>query len=199
MNDNHVGINLNGMVSKSAVGAAYYTENGTLVNVTLRSKDTIQAWVDYDSDTSILNVTISPSRIKPKLPLLSYKINLSSFFLDSMYVGFSCSTGLDRSVANSHYLLGWSFNTSGQAHSLPMTKAPDPPSTSTSASNKKSRVVLAIVLSTSLCSVLIGAGFYMIKRLRDGDVIEGWEKSIGPHRYPYKELKIATKGFNDKE
>jgi len=30
-------------------------------------------------------------------------------------------------------------------------------------------------------------------------VIEEWELEYGPHRFPYNELKVATKGFRDKE
>jgi len=45
----------------------------------------------------------------------------------------------------------------------------------------------------------IGIGFYVIRRIKNADVIEAWELDIGPHRFSYKELKQATRGFRDKQ
>ena len=40
-----------------------------------------------------------------------------------MFVGFSAATG---TVTSDHYILGWSFNKSGQAQSLDISKLPHP-------------------------------------------------------------------------
>jgi hypothetical protein len=41
--------------------------------------------------------------------------------------------------------------------------------------------------------------FYIIRRKKMADAVEDWEHDIGPHRFPYEELKKATWGFKEKE
>lgn len=104
INDNHVGVDLNSLVSNASASAA---------PVNLKSGDTIVAWVDYDGGAKLLNVSIAAaSASKPASPLISFHVDLSPIFLDQMFVGFSASTGL---LASSHYLMGWSFKLGGGA------------------------------------------------------------------------------------
>ncbi|KAK6933139.1 Legume lectin domain [Dillenia turbinata] len=193
INDNHMGIDMNSLVSNSSVSAAYYAENSTLVDLYMKSGQTILAWIEYDSFSQLLNVTISPSSSKPRSPILSYKVDLSPILYNRMYVGFSASTGL---LASSHYIFGWSFNMSGEAKSLDLSSLPSLPGPP-----KKNTVLIigvfvsSLVLIISICAI----AFYTIRKIRNADVIEDWEFKIGPHRFSYKELKKATKGFRDKE
>ncbi|KAL9247431.1 hypothetical protein vseg_020863 [Gypsophila vaccaria] len=194
INDNHIGIDINNLVSNVSATAAYSLENSTMVNVTMKDSQTIQTWIDYDPTTHLINVTISPTSMKPPKPLISYEYDLSQIFQDKMYVGFAGSTGL---LASSHYVLGWSFNMSGPAVSLSMPPLPLPLT-----ANDKRKDVLVISLSTSLAVffvVVVLVAIYIVFRIKDRDVIEDWELTIGPHRYPYHELRNATKGFRDKE
>ncbi|RDY02106.1 L-type lectin-domain containing receptor kinase S.4, partial [Mucuna pruriens] len=196
INDNHVGIDINSLASNASAPAGYYTgedDASTKQNLTLKSGQPILAWVDYDAAQSVVNVTIAPSSTKPQRPLLSFPVDLSPILKDSMYVGFSASTGL---LASSHYILGWSFNINGPAppldhFSLPYLPGPKKKQTSMIIGVSVSCVVLA------LCAVLLG--IYMYRRYKNADVVEAWELEIGPHRYSYQELKKATKGFKDKE
>lgn len=196
INDNHVGIDLNTLVSNFSVPASYVMENSTRQNVTLKDGHTIQAWVDYDSTNHLVNVAISPLLTKPKTPLISYKYDLTQIFEEDMFIGFAAATGL---LASSHYVLGWSFNMSGPAKSLPMPSLPPPPSTS---NDNKHKATMAIALSTSVSVfiflVIAGISFLVI-RIRNREVIEEWELTVGPHRFPYHELKEATRGFREKE
>lgn len=195
IDDNHIGIDLNSLVSNFSVPATYILENSTKVNVTMKAGYTIQAWVDYDAENHLINVTISPFGTKPRIPLISYKYDLSQLFEENMYVGFAASTGL---LASSHYVLGWSFNMSGPAESLPMLSLPPRPNSNSS----KHKATLAIAVSISVSIFLITVVFgviYLIIRIRDRDIIEDWELKIGPHRYPYHELRDATRGFREKE
>ncbi|CAO2820312.1 unnamed protein product [Amaranthus hypochondriacus] len=195
INDHHVGINLNTLISNFSAPAAYFLENSTKVNLTMKDGHTIQAWIDYNSKTHVINVTISPFPTKPTIPLLSYKYDLSQILEENMYIGFSAATGL---LASSHYVLGWSFNMSGPSLSLPMPSLPPPPNSS----SKKHKATLAIALSSSI-SVFLALVFvisiYVVVRIKDRDVIEDWELTIGPNRFPYHDLREATKGFREKE
>ncbi|KAK7305766.1 hypothetical protein VNO77_43677 [Canavalia gladiata] len=190
INDNHVGIDLNNLASNKSVKAAFFSDGSKLEDLNLKSGKVIQAWVDYDSSRNLLEVRLSPTSSKPSSPILSYQVDLSSILEDSMYVGFSSSTGL---LASSHYILGWSFKINGEAKTLSLKNLP-----SLSKPNK-THFILGLSLSALILIIAtIALAFYLLRKMRNAEVIEDWELDIGPHRFPYKELKKATKGFKDK-
>ncbi|KAJ6984478.1 L-type lectin-domain containing receptor kinase I.8-like [Populus alba x Populus x berolinensis] len=117
INDSHVGIDVNSLISNKSSPVTYFSdEEKENTSLSLISGHVMHAWIDYDEVEKLLNVTVAPiTRTKPTLPLLSTPLDLSSVLLDSMYVGFSSSTG---AVASSHYILGWSFNRGGQAQTI---------------------------------------------------------------------------------
>ncbi|CAN1243523.1 L-type lectin-domain containing receptor kinase I.3, partial [Linum perenne] len=81
------------------------------VNRTLRllSGDRIQIWIRYDNEAKQMNVTVALFGIsKPKRPLISTPLDLFSYLVDSMFVGFTSSTS---TVTSKQYILGWSFTT----------------------------------------------------------------------------------------
>lgn len=196
INDNHVGVDINSLVSNSSAIASYY-DNGAngvqSVNVNLKSGNKIQAWVDYDGANNVLNVTISPFSTKPQTPLISYKVDLSPIIEETMYVGFSASTGL---LASSHYLMGWNFKMNGVVQSLDLSTLPSLPKPN----KKKTTLILATAFSTFVLFVVIsGIAGYLFYKIKNADVIESWETECGPHRFCYSDLKKATKGFRDRE
>ncbi|KAK8319747.1 hypothetical protein V6Z11_A13G263300 [Gossypium hirsutum] len=145
----------------------------------------------------LLNVTMAPlGTQKPWLPLLSTNLNLS--MSGSMHVGFSASTG---SVASDQYILGWSFNKSGQSQSFDYAKLPPPPPPplrSRPLVKPDFRVVVPSVISCLLVITFIGTAYKMwIKRYEE--IREDWEHEYGPHRFSYKDLYKATKGFKERE
>ncbi|XP_015946788.1 L-type lectin-domain containing receptor kinase S.4-like [Arachis duranensis] len=195
INDNHVGININNLVSNVSCNASYYAEGegeGKLENLNLKGGKPLMVWVDYDSVKSLISVTLSPSSTKPKKPTLSYSLDLSPIFHERMYVGFSASTGL---LASSHYVLGWSFKINGTAPTLDLDSLPKLPGPK----KKQTPMVVGVSVATSFIALFsLFLGFYLFWKIKNADVIEPWELEIGPHRYSYKELKKATKGFKDK-
>ncbi|KAG5533154.1 hypothetical protein RHGRI_027393 [Rhododendron griersonianum] len=200
INDNHVGIDINGLKSIESKPAGYFADqNGAFRNLTLISGDPMQVWVEYDGINRQLNVTMSPINIpKPALPLLSLTKDLSPFLLEYMYVGFSSSAGYFRA---DHYLLGWSFKMNGQAQQIDMTRFPKL-LRSRQVRDKNIKRILAIVLPTIaflLLLVLIFGFLFMTRTKKFMEVLEDWEVQYGPHRFGYKDLFIATKGFKDRE
>jgi len=196
INDNHVGIDINGLKSKAYVTAGYYIDNDSTEqqHLDIKSGKPILAWVDYDSSINLVSVTLSPTSTKPKKPTLSFHTDLSSIFHDTMYVGFSASTGLQ--LASSHYILGWSFKINGLAPPLDLSSLPQPPQPK----KKKTSMIIGVsvtVFVVVLCSIAIG--IYIFRKIKNADVIEAWELEVGPHRYSYQELNKATKGFKEKE
>lgn len=198
INDNHVGIDINSLNSNSSIQAGYYEDGtGSFRNLTLMSGQPMQVWVDFDGGKMQLDVTLSPMGMaKPNKPLLSSTIDLSSLMEDSMYVGFSSSNG---PFSTYHYVLGWSFKMNGVAQALDYTLLPSLPDIGSNGSSNS----LAIWLPVSLCSfvllVFVAAGLIMRRRMKYAELLEDWEHEYGPHRFAYKDLFRATKGFRDRE
>ncbi|KAM1748841.1 hypothetical protein ACFX1T_009651 [Malus domestica] len=173
INNNHVGIDINGLRSEKSAPAGYYAQNNVgFRNLTLSSGQPMQVWVEYDGAKKKIDVTLAPIVVdKPQIPLLSLKRDLSMVLNKTMYVGFSASTG---SFLSSHYVLGWSFATNGQAREIVLSQLPKLPR--------------------------IGGLIYGIRRRKKfAEILEDWELEYGPQRFKYKELYIATKGFKEKE
>ncbi|XP_058772341.1 L-type lectin-domain containing receptor kinase S.4-like [Vicia villosa] len=196
INDNHVGIDINGLKSNASVTAGYYTDNHSIKQelLNIKSGKPFLAWVDYDSSMNLVSVTLSPTSTKPKKPTLSFHVDLSPILHDTMYVGFSASTGLQ--LASSHHILGWSFKINGQAPALDLSSLPQlaqPKKRNTSLITGVS-VTVSIV---ALCSIAIG--IYIFRKIKNANMIEPWELEVGPHRYSYRELHKATNGFKEKE
>ncbi|WCJ19658.1 Concanavalin A-like lectin protein kinase family protein [Euphorbia peplus] len=194
VNDNHVGIDLNSLVSNKSEPAAYVFDDMSRRNLSLQDGNVHQAWIDYDSVKNLIEVRVSSSSTKPKFPFLSYEVDLSPVFEDFMYVGFSGSTGL---LSSSHYVLGWSLSVNGvAAKSLSLSSLPDLPGPKRNLTSLIATVTISAVVFVILVS---GLTFYVIRKIRNADVIEDWEFDVGPHRFSYDELKKATRGFRDKE
>ncbi|PPD91421.1 hypothetical protein GOBAR_DD11655 [Gossypium barbadense] len=64
INGNHVGLDLNSVVSSQAA------DLGGL-DIDLKSGNVINSWIEYDSSFGVLNISISYSNLKPKSPILS--------------------------------------------------------------------------------------------------------------------------------
>ncbi|XP_050384389.1 L-type lectin-domain containing receptor kinase IV.1-like [Argentina anserina] len=197
INDNHVGIDINGLNSTSKAPAGYFS-GGFKKNLTLISGKEMRVWVDYDGTKKQIEVTLAPIDVatKPPTPLLSYPYDLSPVLRRSMYVGFSSSTG---SVLTSHYVVGWSFRMNGQAEDLTASKLPKLPTIP----GKKRSMLFTFglpLISVSVVLLLVSGVLYVIRRKRKyAEVLEDWELEYGPQRFKYKELYIATKGFREKE
>ncbi|CAA7037103.1 unnamed protein product [Microthlaspi erraticum] len=202
MDDNHVGIDINSLNSEKASTAGYYEDDGTFKKIILINRKPIQAWVEYDSSSKQLNVTLHPLHVpKPKIPLLSLTKDLSSVLHELMYVGFTSSTG---SVLSAHYILAWTFKVNGRAANIDPSRLPKLPSLYQEDSRTRTSLkkILAIGLSlTGLVILIFLTISYMLflKRKKLMEVLEDWEVQFGPHRFAYKDLYTATKGFKNSE
>ncbi|KAF3517682.1 hypothetical protein DY000_02063523 [Brassica cretica] len=199
IDSNHVGIDINSVISEVASSAGYFNDDGTFVNLFLSSGDPMQVWIEYESKQKQLNVTLHPLDVsKPKTPLLSLEKDLSPYLLEYMYVGFSSSTGIRTA---SHYILGWTFKMNGTAPDIDTAHLPEVPRFD-QPRDQSVKGVMAITLSLSgitMLIVLVLGLWLFLKRKKLLEVIEDWEVQFGPHRFAYKDLHTATKGFKDTE
>ncbi|KAL0664659.1 hypothetical protein Bca4012_101497 [Brassica carinata] len=163
------------------------------------SNHPMQVWIEYESKQKQLNVTLHPLDVsKPKTPLLSLEKDISPYLLEYMYVGFSSSTGIRTA---SHYILGWTFKMNGTAPDIDTAHLPEVPRFD-QPRDQSVKGVMAITLSLSgitMLIVLVLGLWLFLKRKKLLEVIEDWEVQFGPHRFAYKDLHTATKGFKDTE
>ncbi|XP_062230841.1 L-type lectin-domain containing receptor kinase SIT2-like [Phragmites australis] len=197
INNNHVGIDVNGLDSVNSSSAGYYDySNGNLHNLTLASYKMMQVWVEYDGHSTQINVTLAPLNMaKPLKPLLSTTNNLSQVIRDKAYIGFSSSTG---SFIARQYVLGWSFGMNMPVLPIEITKLPKLPH---EGPNPRSKV-LEIMLPIGTAAFVTAVGTIVIllirRKLRYAELREDWEVEYGPHRFLYKDLYYATEGFDNK-
>ncbi|KAK8961354.1 L-type lectin-domain containing receptor kinase IV.1 [Platanthera guangdongensis] len=204
INDNHVGIDVNGLRSTASAPASFFSDS-QFKNLSLISGKPMQVWVEYDGKSMVFNVTLAPLSVpKPEQPLLSSKINLSSIFLDAMYVGFASSTG---TAAGSHYILGWSFSLNGKEEeeiSLPLLPSLPPITEEDNGNGEaiKAPKLLIILLPIATALLLLPIAAFLIallikNKIKFAEVVEDWETEYGPHRFSYRDIYRSTRGFSN--
>ncbi|XP_058099352.1 L-type lectin-domain containing receptor kinase SIT2-like [Magnolia sinica] len=198
IDDNHVGVDINNLKSIHSAPAAYFSNtSGELKNLSLKSGEIMHVWVEYNGLGNLLNVTLSPIGLpKPDLPLLSTEVDLSSIMLDDMYVGFSSST---RVFSVYHYILGWSFKMNGQAKALDLSSLPKLPRKGHKKKSELLTIGFPVIVLFSILAAISAIGLIVRRKIKFADVFEDWECEYGPHRFSYKDLFMATKGFKDRE
>ncbi|CAM0877436.1 unnamed protein product [Alopecurus aequalis] len=206
--DNHVGVDVNGLHSANATYAGYWIDDAgadggrRFQNISLTGGDPLQVWIEYDGASARLEVTLSPAGFpRPAVPLVSCSVNLSSALADDTYVGFSAANG---AAASSHYVLGWSFQLGGgRAKDLDLSKLPNLPPPSGSKRKTPSPLLVPVtllilaVVVLLLASAAVGALYARRRRRQFAEEEEDWEREYGPHRISYRELHRATNGFRD--
>ncbi|CAN6288105.1 unnamed protein product [Urochloa humidicola] len=197
INSNHVGVDVNGLVSVAAAPAGYHADDGGFRNLSLYSGDAMQVWVDYDGRAAALDVTLAPAGApKPRKPLISVAVDLSAVVTGTAYAGLSSSTGPFRTR---HYVLGWSFALGGAA-APPLDYARLPKMPRAAAAKKRRPRALDVALPVAAPLVALAAvacaSVLAWRRLRYAELREDWEVEFGPHRFKYRDLFHATGGFS---
>jgi hypothetical protein len=100
-------------------------------------------------------------------------------------------------LQSDQYILGWSFNKSGQAQSLDVSRLPQPPQQRKS--KEKTRLMVMILhIPVAVVLILIIGAVFILRRKKYEEIREDWENEYGPQRFTYKNLYKATKGFLDR-
>lgn len=203
VDDSHVGIDLNSVLSDRAETAGYYDSNSTFVTVNMRSGQNIHAWIEFNGPENEINVTIVPAGMpRPARTLLSYKNPLIANYIGpEMFVGFSASKTQWVEVQR---LLAWSFSDEGVARDINTTGFPvfRPANPGSSALSKGAVAGITVGCVVAVVAALFLVYWFWWKRRRDADEdddIEDWEMEYWPHRYSNEELSLATKAFSNEE
>ncbi|KAI3769198.1 hypothetical protein L6452_00298 [Arctium lappa] len=203
-NDNHIGLDIDSLSSIK-------TADCTSIGIDLKSENLITAWIDYWNDLKNLKVFLSDSGYKPANPLLEVDTDLSGFFQEFMYLGFSAST---EGSTETHFIENWSFTSFGIRHLDPRIHNPHNVSDNTVSKNptigvpeddrnnnnhhKKIGLTIGILGPVFFCGVLVVFGYISFKkwnRVKTDMNIQA-ELLTGPKQFSYKELKTATNGFH---
>ena len=177
---NHVGIDVNSIVSKTNVTWPNSIKNGS----------TVYAWVSYNSTTQNISVFLSYAD-NPVLsdPSLSLTVNFMKILPQWVSVGFCAATG---TAFETHSILHWSFNST-----LEETKD----------GSKQNKLGLGIGVAVSSIAVgcVLGIIWFIYWRKRadgntqdlgdDDSMDDEFEKGTGPRRFTYRELLNATNNF----
>ncbi|KAL2473606.1 L-type lectin-domain containing receptor kinase VII.1 [Forsythia ovata] len=199
INDNHVGIDVNSLISVASEEAGYWPDKGSFKKLKLNNGKNYQVWIDY-ADNNV-SVTMAPvGTTKPKQPLLNVFLNLSEVFEEEMYVGFTASTG---ALIESHKILAWSYSNSNFSLSealirkgLPSFKLPR------IAVYRSKGFIAGTAVGVFLITVIFLVVVFLIirrsrRRKREREEMEDWELEYWPHRIKYQEIDAATKSFSD--
>ncbi|XP_068636561.1 L-type lectin-domain containing receptor kinase VIII.1-like [Aristolochia californica] len=116
INGNHVGFDLNSLVSSQVADL-------DSIDVNLKSGNLVNAWIDYDGATQVCRLFVSYANIRPVSPLLSFNLSLDQYVNEYMFVGFSGST---QGSTETHSIEWWSFS-SEKTEISPSESAPPPP------------------------------------------------------------------------
>ena len=190
------------MRSVVSASAGYYDDkDGKFRKLSLISRQVMRLSIVYSQPDKQLSVTFFPANISvpPRKPLLSLSKDLSPYLQEEeMYLGFTASTG---SVAAIHYMMSWFVNGEIEFPRLDfgmLSILPPYPKKS----SQRTKTILAVCLTVSLVAVFIASwiGFvFYLRHKKAKEVLEEWEIQYGPHRFAYKELFDATKGFKEKQ
>ncbi|KAL3835239.1 hypothetical protein ACJIZ3_009975 [Penstemon smallii] len=200
---NHVGIDLNNVISEVTQTAGYYNPNSTFVPVAMRNGQNIHVWIEFDGPRNEINVTIGPAGMaRPYRTMLSYMNPLiANYSAAEMFIGFSASK---TQWVEAQRVLAWSFSNEGvAARDINTTGLPVFVLESSGSSSLSNGAIVGIAIGCvmGVVVVLFLAYWFWWKRRREveEDKIEDWEMEFWPHRYSYEDLSVATKGFSNEE
>ncbi|CAJ2664308.1 unnamed protein product [Trifolium pratense] len=199
--NNHIGIDLNNIESKTQTPAGYYNSTGKFVPVQMNSGENVRAWIEFNGDSLEINVTVAPVGVsRPLKPTLTYRDpNISNYLSPEMFVGFSASK---TNWIEAQRVLAWSFSDSGTAKELNTTNLPVFKRESSNSLSGKAIVGIVVGCFVLVCFSLVLLYFLWWKRRRndeEDDDVEEWEMEYWPHRFSYEELCIATKDFHNEK
>ena len=183
--DNHFGLDDRSAISKCWTPRSYLLD----LNFSLWQRNELFAWIDYNSNTSVLELRLAKNYSRPLAPIFNCTYNLYDAVDEKMWIGFSGAIG---NFWNIYYVYNWTFTSFGIS-----------PDFSTSKSDQVEVGVIAGVCGSVLVGLLgtmIGVCVFVRRRRAQQ---ETWDKeglmdmSGMPEFISYKHLSAATRQFSD--
>ncbi|XP_077246964.1 putative L-type lectin-domain containing receptor kinase S.5 [Tasmannia lanceolata] len=179
VDDNHMGVDINGMISLTQVSLSSY-------GVKLSNVSDVLVNIQYDGKSRNMSIDVSMVNNSASKASIRLPINLSEYLPEDVYVGFSGSTG---NLTQLNCIKSWNF--SGEDI------------------ERKNNLLLWILIGTSLSILFsAGLAFYLWRRKRSMDLRKYpsshdidlilQDSAKGPSKFQLKELKSATENFDPK-
>ncbi|KAG6499356.1 probable L-type lectin-domain containing receptor kinase S.5 [Zingiber officinale] len=183
-NDNHVGLDVNGVVSNTTTNLTSLGIQIAPVNATNYS-----VWIDYDGGARDIRVHIAVfNESKPAVPALHAPLDLSEYLNQQSYFGFAASTG-DTYQLNC--VLAWN---------LTVEILPD--RDNDGLSRWKMGALIGGAAAAAALTVGVAAGVFMRRRrgVDQSAVVASTLKSLPgtPRKFEFRELRRATRNFDEK-
>ncbi|XP_010671293.2 probable L-type lectin-domain containing receptor kinase S.7 [Beta vulgaris subsp. vulgaris] len=210
-NDNHIGINLGSIVSKSTINASDY-------GLSFEDGSIHLARITYDGSTQRMEIWVESNPKTPLRSVFSDDIDLTPFLNEYMFVGFSASTGNKTQI---HNILSWNFTFTTPAFlRYPTSETCDSKilvgKNRVSENNKvpikkerSSTPFLIFICVVVLCFLIFINLYFNGKKAKKSYVGSAFmfmpEKKLRPtppnkaRRFTRSELSLATRGFSDLE
>lgn len=178
--ENHVGINVNSIVSVNNITWSSSIKDGRKAN----------AWVSYNSSTQNLSVFLSYQE-NPSFSgnsTLSYIVDLRKVLPPWVRVGFSAATGDWIEI---HTILSWEFDSTLESD------------------GRNGNMGLMISLVVGIGALVLGVGLFGFiwwrkrsiartsEMVFDAAIEDDFEKGTGPKRFSSRELSKATNNFSE--
>ncbi len=109
-NNNHLSVLRDGNINNPLTTAA--------ASLDLNSGSVLNAWIDYDGSTNLLEVYLGNTANKPGTELLSLNIDLASVLGSQAFLGFSAGTG---GLSNNHDIRNWELASNSNLLAAPPT------------------------------------------------------------------------------
>ncbi|XP_062087301.1 L-type lectin-domain containing receptor kinase IX.1-like [Humulus lupulus] len=176
---NHIGINVNSIIS----------ERNVLWNSSIKDGRVANALVSFNPSTSILGVFLTYNGTPFNSTMdnqLQHRVNMKDVLPEKVRIGFSAATGVSFET---HNILSWSFSSSLEIKGK---------------GNAGLWIGLGIGLVVLICGLLVI--WFILKRRRAArrmeeeeydDSIDGEFGETGPKRFTYRELNYATNNFSE--
>ncbi|KAL6619943.1 hypothetical protein ACP70R_035082 [Stipagrostis hirtigluma subsp. patula] len=185
--DNHVAISINNLILVNSHTAGYYTTNSGFQSWRLTRENEFQLWIEYDGKVQQLNVTLgSPWSPKPRHPLLSSPLNLSSLL------------PISRKMGKLHNSTTLRLLKDGKVETEPGLPVNISQEIVRSHRNMHMVLPVSIVAAFILIVAFTVLGYVYTKRHLEKAVMQSdLEINCGPPFFTYKDLFNATGGFKN--
>ncbi|KAF8643112.1 hypothetical protein HU200_066984 [Digitaria exilis] len=193
--DNHVGLDINGVHSKVANPLAPFGIELAPNDTTETNDGSNYVWVEYNGTARYVRVYMSANATKPATPVLNASLDISAILLDKIgYFGFSASTGEDYQL---NCVNMWNMTVEVLPHDRVSKKL----------SGWKLGVAIGVPCGAVALALGLLAGVYLMKKRKKvgDDPSSVFNSAIDlrsipgvPKEFDFKELRKGTNNFDEK-
>ncbi|KAH7278951.1 hypothetical protein KP509_38G065700 [Ceratopteris richardii] len=193
----HIGVDLNSLVSARSLPTNLASSHPDLY---LYNNYTFIVWIEYDSPSSLMQIWMTNSTLRPLEPIFQLQFDLATLFPDDhyLYVGFS-ATNPDPTTegVQANVIYSWNFSSVELADSTVSKNATHLPGIRKPSKSGPKRLLLALVfvVSVGILASLLCWFFWRMRRGRRETPIHEHFYPNQATRYTFGQLQACTQRF----